>query len=135
MRKIILALTVSLALGGCAGLQQKIDIATGIYNKVTETTVPAAVVVPTANAFNILKAGATNYARYCIQQNMQPAICSKDNRRVVVRSVRAGTAARNQMEASLVAGQPALASIYNVLVSAVQGLQNSPAASTQFVEK
>ncbi|HEY6022166.1 MAG TPA: hypothetical protein VIY48_20560, partial [Candidatus Paceibacterota bacterium] len=93
------------------------------------------VVVPTANAFNILKAGATNYARYCIQQKMVPTICSASNRRAVIKAVRAGTGARNQMEASLVAGQPALSSVYNVLVAAVNGLKNSPAAITQFVEK
>jgi len=134
MHKILLAITLTLALAGCAGLQQKIEIATGVYKTVTETTVPASVVIPTANAFNILKAGATNYGRYCIQQQMEPSVCSADNRRVVVRAVRAGTKARNQLESSVEQNQPALSSIYNVLVAAVQGLQKSAAANSQFVE-
>ena len=134
MHKILLAITLTLALAGCAGLQQKIEIATGVYKTVTETTVPPSVVIPTANAFNILKAGATNYGRYCIQQQMEPSVCSADNRRVVVRAVRAGTKARNQLESSVEQNQPALSSIYNVLVAAVQGLQKSAAANSQFVE-
>lgn len=127
-----LALCASLALAGCAGFQEKLDIATSVYTTATETTVPASAVVPLANTFNILKAGATNYGRYCIAQKMIPAICSADIRRNVIRSVRAGTGARNQMEASLRNGEPALSSIYNVLVSAVNGLKATPAATEQF---
>lgn len=130
MRRILLAVTLALSLAGCAG----ISAVTGVFKTVTETTVPADVVIPAANAFNILKAGATNYGMYCIQQKMVPSICSATTRRVVVRSVRSGTAARNQLEASVTSGQPALSSIYNVLVSAVTSLQTTPASNTQFVE-
>lgn len=129
MKRIFIATALALSLAGCAGL----NAAVGVYNTVTETTVPANVVIPTANAFNILKAGATNYGRYCIQQKMAPAICDASTRRAVVKSVRAGTAARNQLEDSVVNNQPALSSIYNVLVVAVNGLQKTPAASTQFM--
>lgn len=128
MKRIFIAAAFALSLAGCASL----DAARQAYTLATETTVPANVVIPAANAFNILKAGATNYGRYCIQQNMAPAICAPSVRRVVVKAVRAGTGARNQLEASVASGQPAASSIYNVLVSAVQSLQQSPAASTQF---
>lgn len=134
MRKIVGLFAVCLALAGCAGLQQKIDIATGIYTAAVETTVPANVVIPTANAFDILKAGATNYGKYCIAQNFVPSICDANVRRAVIKSVRAGTAARKQMKGSLRNNEPAASSIYNVLVAAVQGLQTSPAASAKFVE-
>lgn len=130
MKRIILAVTLALSLGGCANLQA----VTGAFQTVTETTVPAAAVIPAANAFDILKAGATNYGRYCIQQNMGPSICSAMTRRVVIKAIRSGTAARNQLEASVINGQPALSSIYNVLVAAVTNLQKTPAANTQFVE-
>lgn len=133
MRNILLALTLTLTVAGCAGLQQKLEIATGVYKTVTETTVPASAVIPTANAFNILKAGATNYGRYCIQQDMVPSICSASNRRIVVKAVRAGTKARKQLVASIEQNQPALSSVYNVLVAAVQDLQKSP-ATTSFAE-
>lgn len=120
-------------LAGCGPeFKQRLDLATGAYQLATETTVPAEAVIPVANTFNILKAAATNYGRYCIQKSMQPAICSADIRRNVIRAVRAGTGARNQLEASVRNGTPALSSIYNVLVSAVTSLQTSPAASTQF---
>lgn len=120
MRHIALILVSALALAGCA------------LQKVATATVPAAVVVPAANTFDILKAGATNYGQYCINKKMVPAICSADTRRIVIKAVRAGTGARKQMEDSLTTGQPALASVYNVLVGAIDSLQTSPAASAQF---
>lgn len=131
MRRIYLAaaLAVTLAFGGCASL----DIARRAYVAATETTVPASVVIPAANAFDILKASATNYGRYCISKQMAPAVCSASTRRIVIKAVRLGTGARNQLEASVASGQPAAASIYNVLVAAVTDLQASPAASPQFI--
>src|SRR5437899_9269879 len=124
MKRIVIAIAAFLVLSGCSTL--------GTFQQVATATVPASAVIPAANAFNILKAGATNYGRYCIQQKMAPAICDASTRRAVIKSVRAGTAARNQLEDSVVNNQPALSSIYNVLVAAVNGLQITPAASTQF---
>jgi uncharacterized protein (DUF2147 family) len=131
MRRINLAIValVGLALAGCASL----DIARKAYVYATETTVPAEIVIPAANAFDILKNSATNYGRYCISKQMAPSICSASARRIVVKAVRAGTAARKQLETSVETKQPALASVYNVLVSAVTDLQASPAVSPQFV--
>lgn len=127
------AIALSFLLVGCsADFQKKLDLASGAYTFATEATVPAAVVVPVANTFDILKAGATNYGRYCIQQRMAPSICSADIRRIVVKAVRSGTGARDQLKASLRSGTPAAASIFNVLVAAVNGLQATPASSAQF---
>ena len=117
-------LIIILGLGGCAKDMALLQVATA--------TVPATVVVPAANSFDILKGTATNYARYCIANKMPAPVCSVSNRRAVVRFVRSGTAARNRLEESVVNGTPAAASVYNVLVAAVQGLQGTPAAAPQF---
>ena len=132
MRKTLnaLVLCAGLVLAGCAGTQAIL----GTYKTVTETLVPAEAVIPAANAFDILKIGAANYGQYCINNNMTPSICSATTRRVVIKSIRSGTGARNQLKASVRDGTPAAASIYNVLVTAVTSLQQSPAANAQFVE-
>lgn len=119
-RALILLLALSLA--GCAGLQ-KLETA---YTVATTTTVPASVVIPAANAFDALKATATNYGQYCLSQKFVPTICSAANRRSVIKFVRAGTAARIQLESSLSTGQPALGTVYNALIAAVTGLQGTP---------
>ncbi len=124
MKRIILALTLSLSLAGCSTLATVQQVATA--------TVPASVVIPAANSFDILKGTATNYGRYCIANKMPEPICSASNRRIVIKFVRTGTSARNQLEASLINGQPAAASVYNVLVAAIQGLQGTPVVSPQF---
>lgn len=127
---IFLVLALSMNLAGCAGLQA----VTGAFETATTTTVPASAVVPAANAFDILKAGATNYGHYCIDNKMTPSICSRTTRRVVVKAIRSGTGARRQLEDSVTNGTPAASSIYNVLVAAVTQLQTTPAANVQFVE-
>lgn len=128
MRRII-PLLFALSLAGCAGGSLQTFQA---VQQVATAEVPASVVIPTANAFDILKGTATNYGRYCIANAMPVPVCSASNRRLVVKFVRSGTAARRQLEASVENGTPALASIYNVLAAAVQGLQGTPAASPQF---
>lgn len=124
MKRIIVAALLALSVAGCSTLQT--------FQQVATATVPANVVIPAANAFDILKAGAVNYGTYCIEQNMRPSICDASVRRVVIKAVRSGTGARNQLEVSVSSGQPALASIYNILAAAVTNLQTSPAASVQF---
>src|SRR6267142_4223067 len=109
---------LGMALGGCAELQR----AQQIYEVATTAMVPANVVIPAANAFDILKATATNYGSYCIAQKMAPSICAAATRRIVVKFVRSGTAARVQMESSLATGQPVPSSVYNILIAAVQAL-------------
>jgi hypothetical protein len=128
IRNAIAIAIAAFVLAGCATLEtiQKVQ-------EVANATVPASVVIPAANAFNIVKAGATRFAQYCVQQSMAPAVCEVGTRRAVSKAVRVGTNARNQMTDSLVNGTPASASVYNLLVGAVQDLKNSPANSAQFV--
>ena len=128
LRKLFAAALVAVTLAGCSTFQKVTEIA--------GATVPAAVVIPAANAFDILKAGATNYGTYCVNQRKKvgawPAVCSADARRAVIKAVRAGTGARNQMEVTIETGTPAAASVYNVMIAAIDGLKASPAADPQF---
>lgn len=119
MKKLVLAAALALALGGCANLS-------GIYTLATTATVPAGDVVIAANAFDALKATAVNYGNYCITQHFPVPVCSKANRRSVIKAVNTGSAARVQLEASINTAQPAIATVYNTLIAAVNALQSSP---------
>lgn len=127
IRKVLTAALVAFSLAGCATFETIKKV-----QDVANATVPAEVVIPAANGFNILKGAATRYGQYCIQQRMAPVICSADTRRIVIKSVRAGTKARDRMTASIVDGTPAAASVYNLLVGAIDDLKNSPVHSAQF---
>jgi pectin methylesterase-like acyl-CoA thioesterase len=127
MKRILIALTLSIALAGCANnpftkLQQ-------IYTVATTATVPAELVRPAANSFDILKGTAANFASFCIKNNFAPAVCDVDTRRKISTFVKQGTTARVALRASLATGQPALSTVYNLLVGAVNGLQGTPAAT------
>lgn len=122
MKRLILTIALSLALAGCSGLQ---TLQTA-YTAVTTATVPANEVVVAANAFDALKATAVNYGQYCITQHFPRPVCSAANRRAVIKYVNAGTAARVQLEASITTEQPAIASVYNALIAAVNSLQSLP---------
>lgn len=113
---------VGLTVGGCAGELQKFKTAVSI---VTGTTVSPTTVIVAANAFNGIKATATNYLRYC-KTNLSRSECSATNRRNVIKYVRAGTAARNQLETYLTTNSDAPATIYNALIAAYNAL-NDPA--------
>lgn len=117
--KRVLALLAVLALAGCGKLQN-------VYTIATTATVPAGTVVIAANSFDALKATAVNYGNYCVTQKFPQPICSAANRRSVIKAVNAGTAARVQLEASINTEQPAIATVYNALVGAVNTLTASP---------
>lgn len=125
MRNVVRALMVgalSIYLAACAGEIAK-------FQQATTATVPADVVRPTANAFDILKGTAANFAHYCVDNKFTPLGCDVDTRRKIVKFVKEGTNARVQLRASLVNGQPAISTVYNLLVEAVTGLQATPAAT------
>lgn len=129
MKKLLIPL-VCFWLAGCATFNADIAKLQQVYTVVTTAEVPPTTVIVTANAFDALKATATNYGRYCIQGKFIDAICSAVNRRKVIQFVRAGTSARNQLELSITTNTPATATIYNTLVAAVNGLTQSPALTT-----
>jgi hypothetical protein len=121
MKKFIAIALLAFSVAGC-----QLQTLQNAYTIATTTTVPANVVIPAANAFDAIKATATNYGQYCLSQKFVPTICSAANRRAVIKFVRAGTAARVQIESSLSTGQPALGTVYNALIAAVNGLQGTP---------
>lgn len=126
MIRSAVAIVAFVLLAGCAGELAKIQ---GIYALATTTTVPASVVRPTANAFDILKGTAANFATYCVDNKFTPVGCDVDTRRKISRFIEQGTKARVQLRASVNTGQPALSTVYNLLVDAVTGLQATPAAT------
>lgn len=127
MRITVVAALVAaaLSLGACAELQK----AQQIYTVATTATVPAEVVRPAANAFDILKGTAANFASYCIQSQMQAAGCDVDTRRRISIFVKQGTKARAAVRGALANNQPVLSTVYNVLVDAVTGLQSTPVST------
>jgi len=122
MKRIFTALAVALLLAGCADLQ-KVE---QIYTVATTATVPANVVRPAANSFDILKGTADNFAAFCIGQNMQAPGCDIDTRRRISTFVKQGTRARIQMRAALATNQPVISTVYNLLIDAVNGLKATP---------
>lgn len=124
--RAMIGLAAILMLGGCVGELAKLQ---AVYTVATTATVPAEVVRPAANTFDILKGTAANFAVYCINNKFTPIGCDVDTRRKISTFVKQGTSARIQLRASLTTGQPALSTVYNLLVNAVTGLQGTPAAT------
>src|SRR6266478_1458100 len=89
-------LVLMLLLSGCANLKN-------VYSIITEATVSPTQIIVAANAFDALEGTATQYLVYC-KANLATAICSADNRRSVIKYVRSGRAARNQLESYVAAG-------------------------------
>ena len=131
MRKLLVIAVLALSLGACAQVQKVLDEAKGIYDFATTATVSAAQAGIVANAYDALKATATNYANYCITQKFPQPLCSAANRRAVIKGVRSGDAARAQIELSITTGQPVVASLYNTLVAAIQALQTTPISTVK----
>jgi hypothetical protein len=129
IRSAIALAILALWLGGCATLNTDISKLQSVYTVATTTVVKPSVIIITANAFDALKATADNYGAYCIQGKFVDPICSADNRRKVVQFVRSGTSVRNQLEVSIATNTPAAATVYNILVGAVNGLQASVLAN------
>jgi hypothetical protein len=119
MRKIILVLSMSLALAGCATFQKDYAIITGA------TVSPAAVIVA-GNTFDALEATATNFLVFCKVNRAQPVCTGYVNaRKAIIPAVRSGRIARNNLEQFLSAnpGQLGPAGLYNILVTSINTLQ------------
>ena len=128
MKKIILSITIALALTGCATFNAEIAKLQQVYSLASTTTVPANVAIVAANSYDVLVAGATEFLKYC-KASPADARCSADVRRSVIAYVRKGRAARNQIEAAGITGQPISSTVYNLVVSAVNSLTATPASS------
>jgi hypothetical protein len=117
MKKLLLLIPLLLALGGCASLQTAWSVVTG-------TQVSATQIIVVANAFDAGEASATQYLLFCKSANPAPSYCALTTRKSVVSAVRAGRAARVQLEPYIVSGSAGPAALYNTLVAAVTSLQS-----------
>jgi len=122
MKKLISAFIIIFTLAGCSGELSKLR---AVYTIVTEATVSPQAVLVAANAFNAIEGTATQYLIYC-KSNLSTSACSADNRRGVIKYVRTGRAARNQLEASIATNASAPSAIYNTLVAAINFLNAAP---------
>jgi len=122
MKKILLAAVLSLSLAGCASFNQKVETA---WQIVTSAAVSPTQILVAANSFNALEVTSTQYLLYCKSVTVKPQACALSNRQAVVKSVRAGRAARNALEPYVTSGKAGPAAIYNTLISAVSALQAS----------
>jgi hypothetical protein len=115
MKKLLLISLLALSLGGCAQLQTAWSVVTG-------TSVSPTQIIVAANAFDAGEASATQYLLYC-KANPAVSYCALKTRQAVVSGVRAGRAARNQLEPYIVSGSAGPAAVYNSLVAAVTQMQ------------
>lgn len=126
MKKLLIVGAVALSLGGCAGLGQKLDTA---FQIITSASVSPTQIVVIGNTFDGLESTATQYLTYC-QANKAISVCAVATRQKVVAAVRAGRAARNQLEPYVTSGTAGPAAIYNTLSAAVTQLQSFIPATT-----
>jgi hypothetical protein len=116
MKKFLLVIPLLFTLGACASLSTDWAIITG-------TTVSPTQIIIAANAFDAGEASATQYLLYCKAAAPAPSYCALATRQAVVAAVRAGRAARAQLEPYIVSGAAGPSAIYNTLVAIVTQLQ------------
>lgn len=118
MKKLLVIAALALGLGGCATIQTDWSIITG-------TSVSPTQIIVAANAFDAGEASATQYLLYCKATVPTPPYCALSTRQTVVKAVRAGRVARNQLEPYIVSGTAGPIAIYNTLVATVSSLQTT----------
>lgn len=116
MKKLLAAGLLAFSLGGCATLKTDWAIVTG-------TSISPTQIIVVANAFDAGEASATQYLLFCRAAAPAPSYCALKTRQAVVAAVRAGRAARNQLEPYVLSGTAGPAAIYNTLVAIVTTLQ------------
>ncbi len=121
MKKFLVAGLLALSLAGCATIKTDWAIITG-------TTVSPTQIIVAANAFDAAEASATQYLLYCKATVPAPSYCALAARRTVVKAVRAGIDARNQLEPYITSGTAGPLAIYNTLVATVTSLQTQTPA-------
>ena len=117
MKKFLLIIPLVLSLGACASLQTAWDVVTGASVSPTQILVAA-------NAFDAGEASATQYLMFC-KVNAALKGCDLATRQAVIAGVRAGRAARAQLEPYVVSGTAGPSAIYNTLITAITSVQSS----------
>jgi hypothetical protein len=117
--KWLLPLAFALFLGACSTLSN-------LERAATSSVTPTQAIVA-ANAFDAAESGATAFLTYC-KSTPADATCVPANRRAVIKYVRAGRAARNQMETYIQTSASVPSAVYNTVVAAMDNLKATPAA-------
>lgn len=134
MKKILLAAFLAVSLGGCASLTQDIAKLQYVYQVATTATVPAPTAQIAVSSFQVVEAASTEYFVYC-KSTPAASACAPgtvDNPgplRLVIKYVRAGRDARDQIKAAGKSGGLIATTVYNTLVQAITNLSASPVAS------
>lgn len=116
MKKLLLALTLGLALASCAKLENA-------YQAVTSATVTAQQVYIAANAFDGIEASATNYLRLPVCGSLP---CRNPSAtKSIVSAIRSGRLARNKLESAVGADPtgPVDANLYSTLTSSTSTIK------------
>lgn len=120
---------IGFTLAGCAGelakLQADIAKVKQVYVLATTTTIPETQAQIAVSSFQVLEAGATEYFRFCAQYKTDPK-CTADTLRTAIKYDRQGRQARDTIKAAAKSGQPVLATVYNLLIGAVNVLETTP---------
>jgi len=120
MRKLFIAASVALALGGCAQLQNA-------WSVITSSSVPPGLVIVSGNTVDAIEATATNYLSLprCTGKN-GPICRSPAATAQLIPAVRAMRVARNNLEQFLSdhPGQLANKGLYDALQAATKTVQD-----------
>jgi hypothetical protein len=121
--KMILAIALGLSLASCATI--KADIAS--IEVIASGSVSPQKVLVAANAFDAAETTGTNYLGLPVCPQGAPACRTPAIVAIVVKSIRSGRSARNQLEAYMTAhpGSVVPVSYYNALATAIKAIQNA----------
>ena len=123
MKKLLLAVSLVLALGGCTNLQNA-------WQMITSASVSPTQIIVAANSFDAAEASATQYLLYCKATVPVPTYCALKTRQIVVAAVRAGRTARNGLEPYIVSGTAGPSALFNTMVTSINTLQAQLPAAT-----
>lgn len=120
MKKLLLAMTIALSLGGCAEFKNFWDTSVTAVSTVS----PSAIYIA-RNSFDAVEVTATNYIVFC-KVHPRTTGCSKTAIATIIPAVRSGRIARTnltQWQRNNPPGTWGPASLYNALVAATSTLQ------------
>jgi hypothetical protein len=124
MKKFLVVLPLMLSLGACASFDQKVQT---VWSVITSAAVTPQQIIVAANAFDAVEASATQYLSYCSANavNAASTACALKTRQTIVAAVRAGRAARTQLEPYVTSGTAGPSAIYNTLAASITTLQTN----------
>lgn len=128
MRRLFttLALVAAVTLGGCATFGNIPKDVLNVWNVATGVSVSPAAVIVAANTFDALEASATNYLRLPKCSAVSGPVCrAPEAARAIIKAIRAGRPARNQLETFLRThpGELGPQGLYDALTTTAQTVQ------------